>query len=134
MNNLIELRKKIKIFSVLIVDDEIDVLDRSVIFLKKFFNNIESANDAKEALEKFQNNNGYDIVITDIMMPEISGWELIRQLRTIDNNIFIVAMSGSPEITNEETNSTDIFLKKPIDIDKMLKIFDKIIQKKEIKL
>jgi len=134
MNNLVELREKIKMLSVLIVDDEEGVLNRSEAFLKKIFNCVESANNAKEALEKFNNHNGYDIVITDILMPGLSGWEFIKQLRKIDGNIFIVAMSGSSEITEEEIILADIFLKKPININKMLEIFEKIVQKREKKL
>jgi len=130
MNNLTTLREKVKTLSILLVDDEEKVLNRSVVFMKKFFECVDGANNAEAALKKFSDNDGYDIVMTDIKMPGMSGWELIAQLRKIDENIFIAAITGSPEATNVEIALCDIYLKKPVSIDKMVKMLEKIIKKR----
>lgn len=132
MNDLKILREKVKILSVLLVDDEADVLDRFATFMKKFFENVDSASSGKEALEKFNNHDGYDIVVTDIMMPGMIGWELIRELRKIDESLFIAAITGSPNATDTELALCDSYLTKPVSIDKMVHILEKITEKRGV--
>lgn len=127
MRNLIMLREKVKHLSILLVDDEADVLNRSVVFMKKFFDCVDSANSVEGALQKFSNEYGYDIVMTDIKMPRLSGWDLIKQLREIDENVFIIVMTGSPGPTKEELKLTDLYLDKPVSLDKMVEILENFI-------
>ena len=129
MNNLTILREKVKTLSILLVDDEADVLKRLVVFMQKFFEFVDSAESADAALKKYSEHDGYDIVMTDIMMPGMSGWELTEQLRKIDENVFIAAMSGSPETADAELALCDVFFKKPVSIGKMIKMLEKIIEK-----
>ena len=132
MNDLTILREKVKALSILIVDDEEAVLDGSVTFMKKFFKNVESANNAPAALQKFSGHDGYDIVMTDIKMPGMSGWELIKKLREMDDKLFIAAITGSPEKTHVQLSQCDVYLKKPVSIDEMIDMLNKIIHKYEL--
>jgi len=125
------LREKVKTLSVPLVDDVVDVLKRSVVFMQKFFECVDSANSAEETLKKFSDHDGYDIVMTDIKMAGMSGWDLIKQLREIDENLFIAAMTGSPDATDMELKLTDLYLNKPVSVDKMVGMLEKIIKKQE---
>ncbi|MEA3289568.1 MAG: response regulator [Campylobacterota bacterium] len=75
-----------------IVDDENNILDMLSTFLedsysvKTFSNPITALHDIK--------NNDYDLVLCDIMMPEMNGLELLKQLRTFDNNIKVIMMTA----------------------------------------
>lgn len=130
MNNLKILKEKVQELSILILDDEVDVLDRSVTFFKKFFKHVDSANNGASGLKKFSENNGYDIVVTDIKMPGLSGWEVIAKLREMDTNLFIIAMTGSPEVSEDKLAMTDAYLDKPVSVDTLLNIFEKIVEKR----
>lgn len=78
---------------ILIVDDDLDVLAAlsSVISARGYV--VITTPDGREALRIHQNTPA-DIIITDILMPQIDGIELIRALRERDPNIKLIAISG----------------------------------------
>jgi len=65
---------------ILIVDDEELIRDliKEYISLEMF--SIEEAADGREALKLFQQNN-YDLIILDVMMPKLDGWSVCREIR-----------------------------------------------------
>ena len=132
MNNLTILREKVKTLSILLVDDEDDVLNRLKVFMQKIFKYVDSANSAEMALKKFNDHNEYDIVLTDIKMPGMSGWEFIKQLRKIDNQLFIGVLTGSEDATDKEIALCDSYLIKPVSVDEMIKMLEKIIEHQKI--
>lgn len=71
-------------FSILIVDDNYEVVSLLIEYLKDECDIIEGAKDGKDALEKFSKFR-YDLIITDLSMPGLSGTELIRKIRKIDD-------------------------------------------------
>lgn len=80
---------------VLVVDD--NIIDRR--FIKyTLLNNLnicaETAKDGLEALDKIKNNH-FDLVITDIIMPNIEGIELINRIQSISSTTKIIAVSGN---------------------------------------
>ena len=86
--------------SVLLVDDNPMFLKaaRDVVAALPNIAGIECANSGAEALAQFSRSNA-DLVLTDIMMPEMSGFELIRKLRARDAppRIFAVTLHESYE-------------------------------------
>ncbi|HEY4785715.1 MAG TPA: response regulator [Bacteroidales bacterium] len=106
---------------VLVVDDnEASRLLLSEILLEIGFTTIETAK-GKRALELFETH-ACDIVLvlTDIKLPDISGYELITRLKKFDNEVAIIAISALPpheaEIKCKEAGATH-FLSKPFGID-----------------
>lgn len=66
--------------TILIADDEKSIVSLITLYLSKEGFLVESASNGKEALEKALAVQP-DLVITDIMMPKLDGWELVRRLR-----------------------------------------------------
>lgn len=130
MNEIKEIRKKVKSLRVLVVDDEVTILEGTTLFLKKFFENVDSASNGEIALDMYKENSNYDLIITDIKMPKMSGWELIEELRSLDKELYIVAMSGSPEEKDYHAKSMNIFLEKPVNLNDMIKMMTDIIDYK----
>ena len=124
------LRVLVKSMRLLIVDDEEVLLLKTSRFMHNFFDNIDTANNGKEALALFNAGIKYDLVLTDIYMPSMDGWELIEQLKIISPDLFIAAMSGSATIEQENLDMCDIYLKKPASLDDMLILLNRLIQKK----
>lgn len=88
------------------------------------------ANDGKEALELFKQEDGINCVFTDINMPKMDGYELTSALKKIDKNLLIIGLTGS--ISSEvrkvamEKGMTDCY-QKPISkqqIESFLKLYN----------
>ena len=84
---------------ILIVDDEAEIRDLIKDFLMKENFETESACNGREALEKLTGRqNDFDLVLLDIMMPEIDGTEMVKILRKSSNIPVIFLTSKNDEI------------------------------------
>lgn len=82
---------------------------------------IDVATNGKEALDMFEIDK-YDLILMDIQMPIMDGYEATRQIRKIDKNIPIIALSAN--VMTEEIEKTKIsgmneYIIKPIDLEKL---------------
>ena len=68
---------------ILLVDDEIEITEINKRYLEQGGYDIDIANDGKEALEKYKRNK-YSLIITDIMMPNMDGYDLISEVQYLD--------------------------------------------------
>jgi DNA-binding response OmpR family regulator len=69
--------------SVLYVEDEQELANGVVTYLKKIFHKVEHASNGKIGLEKASKNH-YDIIISDIMMPFMNGLEMSRKIKELN--------------------------------------------------
>lgn len=117
--------------TVLIIDDEDYILDFLEQFLtKKLECNIIKAKNGKEGLEKFYENiDKIDLIITDFMMPQIDGLELIKAVKKEKENLPIILTTGYGNIpTNKEIlQLNNVFqIIKPFSIYKIQECLNKI--------
>ena len=82
---------------ILIVEDEESVLDPLELLLTKEGFSIETARDGREALEKFAKTNP-DLILLDLMLPEISGTEVCRQIRVKSQVPIIMLTAKETEV------------------------------------
>jgi DNA-binding NtrC family response regulator len=80
--------------SVLIVDDDLAVLDIARRMLTAAGYEVLQADNGKTALASYSER-PTDVVVTDVVMPEMEGLETIRELRRLDPHARIVAMTGA---------------------------------------
>ncbi|EKD27568.1 MAG: response regulator receiver protein [uncultured bacterium] len=78
---------------VLVIDDDFNVTELLRSILERENLEVIAAKDGKEGIEAYKTN-GADLVITDIIMPEKEGLETIMELRKINPEVIIIAMSG----------------------------------------
>ncbi len=111
---------------ILIVDDEADIRAELAEYVQGKGYEVEAAVDGVEALEKFEAAPA-DLVITDIRMPRVDGYEVIRRIRKIDPRVPIIATTGhhSPGDLNKAMEvGASLTMMKPIrlrDIGQKLK-------------
>lgn len=90
--------------------------------------------NAKECLEAFSQESA-DIVITDLKMPGMNGFELLSELREIDHDIPVLVMTGYSSVENAveamKRGATD-FIKKPFDFEELRLMVERIL--KSVKL
>ena len=131
MSDMKAMREKIKSLHALVVDDEEEVLNSSLQFMRKIFHSVDGAENGETAMKMFKDKGGYDVLITDIKMPRMSGWDLIRSIRANDTEVFIAALTGSPELdSNGLIRLCDCYLKKPVNIEAMAQMLEKIVKKR----
>lgn len=85
-------------YRILIIDDDHHILLMVKKMLERAGYEVDLASNGNEGLELFRNIQA-DLVITDIIMPEKEGLETIREMRRIQPNLKIIAMSGGGKIS-----------------------------------
>ena len=102
---------------VLIIDDDIDIAELISLILKKEQIDSDIITEPKKALKILQKENNYDLILLDIMMPELSGTELCLEIRkTID--IPIIFVSARKELVDKMLGyeiGGDDYITKPFD-------------------
>ena len=108
--------------NIVIIDDDICIINSLKFILKNTNNNITYFNNSKEAFNNILNNN-YDIIITDIEMPSLSGIEMIKELQKIKKLNKIIFMSSNiEEYKSSILKLKAFYLDKPISKDKILNL------------
>jgi PAS domain S-box-containing protein len=115
-----QLSKKLK---VLIAED--DVINQRVIAkqFKHFGVEVEIANNGREAYEMWNKYRDYSILLTDLHMPEMDGYALVRKIRAEETNgehlpiLALTANAVSGETFDAYQAGVDLYLTKPIRLD-----------------
>lgn len=105
--------------SILVVDDEEIMRDFLVDVLEDF--SVTTASDGDEAIELLQKHR-YDLVITDLKMPRVSGEEVVRKAIDIDPNYKVIIISGYSTlftVSQSIENGACAFLSKPFSIQQL---------------
>lgn len=113
---------------ILVVDDEPFCLSLTYKFLKEKNHTVVTASQVDEALQILENMD-FDMVITDIIMPNTLGTELIRHIKASDRPIPVVAMTaGYGNATQDYVNQAEMFadaaIAKPLQKDQFLDIVE----------
>lgn len=126
--------------TIMIVDDESDVIYTIKQGLEKLNPNykVVGAESGKECLEFLENNQIPDLILLDIMMPGMSGWEVLNRLREKAKwrNIPIVFLSAKTDAFSKTFGITVAmdYIEKPFEIvdvkNRIEKVFQKITPKK----
>ena len=117
--------------NVLYVEDEPFSREMVSLMLKNFFKNLDIAQNGQEALEKFKQKN-YDIVITDMNMPKLNGFELAREIRKLNKETSIIFLSGSNDtdsLLKSINLGIDGYLVKPINLEQFIQVLTRVLQK-----
>lgn len=86
--------------TILIVDDENDIIEIISEYVKNSGYNVLTANNGSEALKIFKENNNIDLIILDIMMPDFDGYYVANAIRK-NKNIPIIMLSAKSEVEDK---------------------------------
>jgi CheY-like chemotaxis protein/signal transduction histidine kinase/CHASE3 domain sensor protein len=112
---------------VLIVDDDMRNIFALSSALQQYDLIVEIANDGDEALEKLESTQGIDIVLMDIMMPKMDGYEATRHIRkqTKWNKLPVIALTAKAMKEDREkclAAGANDYITKPIDMDRLISL------------
>lgn len=121
-------------YKLIIVDDEEEIrqgLSEFIDWNEIGFELVASFEDGKETIEYLQNND-VDVVLTDILMAEVSGLELAEYIYKNKLNVNVIILSGYKEFEYAKKAiefNVDKYLLKPTDIDEIACVFTEIKEK-----
>lgn len=108
-------------FSVLYVEDQKDIRDEFVDILSLFVDEIVTARDGQEGLEKYRQKRP-DLIISDIQMPLMTGLEMIKKIRETDTETPIIVSTAFNEnkyLIEAIDLGVEYYLLKPVMLDKL---------------
>ena len=130
----INLNRMDQLLKILIIDDEEHVLANLCSFLNYKNYDVTSASDGLEGLKLFENDQqGFDLVITDIVMPKLSGMSLISIIKKKSPDTPVIAITGwgeYPGVFATESNA-DKVLSKPFELSELDKAINELISSKK---
>lgn len=123
--------------AILLIDDDCDGIYPVKLFLEKYGAEIVCVESAADALKKFEEA-VFDLIISDIGMPEVDGYQLIEKIRTAEHNSSIPAIAltayASAEDRQKAVNAGfQTHFSKPINYEQLLQTIIKIIADNENK-
>ncbi|MDN3954382.1 response regulator transcription factor [Sporolactobacillus laevolacticus] len=110
-----------KKLQILIVDDDWKMRNLlRIYFSKEGFDTVEAA-DGNEALLKIKNH-AFDLIILDVMMPEMDGWQVCRSIREVKSVpiLMLTALGETKEKVQGLELGADDYLTKPFDPDELV--------------
>jgi len=138
---IVKLRKMGQYINILYVEDDEEISAQFETLFRKVFKNIDVVGDGLQGLQKYKKGT-YDIIITDIEMPNMNGIEFIQEIRKIDEEQLIVVTSAyndSKYLQELIESGVEKFILKPFDMSRLFTDIAKIVsiiynEKREKKL
>jgi CheY-like chemotaxis protein len=119
---------------ILVVDDEEDQLftvKKTLEYANKNFDII-TTNSGNKCLQYLKNNDKPDLILLDIMMPDMTGWQVYDKIKENDNwrDIPIVFLTARTDETAEKAGKFfgEDFIEKPFDSEDLIQRINKIIK------
>lgn len=125
-----------KELAILFADDKAIIRESFKKLTERFYSKIQIAQDGVEAYELYQRGD-FDLLITDITMPNMKGDELIEKIRQNDKEIAIFVCSGYVDLAlYEKLRDLDVsvFLQKPFSSSDIFDNLDALYKKKKVNI
>ena len=121
---------------VLVAEDEESIREFIVINLTRSGYNVEQAENGAVALEKFsQDETGFDVAILDIMMPELDGLSVCKELRKRSSDLGIIMLSAKTQEMDKVTGlmyGADDYVTKPFSPSELMARVDAVYRRVEM--
>lgn len=117
---------------ILAVDDQKQIARMVQISLEQAGFVVDLAYDGQEALQKVEENKP-DLVVLDVMMPGMDGWEVLRELRAHEQTVdlpvvMLTAKSQDADLARGWEEGCDMYLTKPFNPRELVSIVDRLLQ------
>jgi len=119
---------------VLLIDDDINLCKVIGYQLQKAGYEVETAFRGKEGLEKFKEGS-FEVVLSDIQMPDLSGIQVLEEIRRLDQNVVVIMITAYGSVENAlkacHLGAND-YLTKPFSIEQLLFVIKKATKLQEL--
>jgi len=121
---------------ILVVEDEKSMRDLLALMLRKEGYEVDTAESGVHARDRIADDPGFDLVISDISMPGMTGLDLLRHTKGTASSIAVILMTayGSKETAIEALNAgAAYYVEKPFDLDEMKAVVRKTLEQKRLR-
>lgn len=119
-------------YKILIIDDDLSIRKTLTNYLRKLNFEVESAEDGLEGIDKVKTGNP-DVVITDIRMPGVDGFEVLKRAKEVDENVHVIIMTAFDDMHSTvkamQQGAYD-YIEKPLEIDKLKLTINRALENK----
>lgn len=112
--------------TVLVVEDNIDVGRSATDALAELGFRTTLVDNGKDALEELVGSTRFDIVFTDVVMPGMTGLDLVEQIRELDIEVPVVLASGYNDVLAQQSTHGLELLKKPYSIEELSRVLHRV--------
>ncbi len=116
-------------YRLLLVEDDPEILNILRDMLRLKGHRVVATSDGTKALDLIDNSN-FDLVLTDLGMPVVSGWEIAKRVKTKSRKtpvVMITGWGGQYEEEDLSSRGVDLMLAKPLSWDKLLQSIEKML-------
>ncbi len=120
---------------VLVVDDDEGIREALTEYLETLEYSVVHASDGEDALNKYAKGD-FEIILADLMMPNVDGMDLLRRIREIDEDVIFLMITGHPSIGTavESINlGADDYITKPFHLEDVKIRLTKALEKRSLK-
>lgn len=120
--------------NILIVEDDKNLRRLMEVFLKQNGYEVFLAQDGEKAIEIFEDKH-IDLVVCDIMMPKVNGYQLVKDLRNSNYDLPILMVTAKETIEDKRKGflvGVDDYMVKPIDLDEMILRINALLRRSKI--
>lgn len=114
----------------LVVEDDSRTCDLLELMLRRAHMEVEVAESGSAAL-KYLENHHPDVAVIDLHMKHVNGYDVINAIRAderLQNMVIIVITANPSAINSPEAQKANAFLAKPIDIQRIVEVIQKLVQ------
>jgi len=118
-------------YRILVVDDVKEISDLMYMFLSRQGYNVDSVESGDEAIKRLKKE-CYDLIICDLGMPQVSGWDVIKVVESLDKKPKIGLITGWADMLdslNKDDMGVDFIISKPIKYKKLSTIVKETLLK-----
>lgn len=119
--------------TILVVEDDKNTRRLTMVRLRPYYQ-VVPAEDGEEALNIFYNQH-IDLVIADIMMPKMDGYELVRTLREYKKDVPVILLTAKSAFADKKEgfrSGTDDYMTKPVDYEELLWRIEALLRRSHI--
>src|SRR5688572_14921496 len=120
---------------ILVVDDEAGLREMLQVLLKRHGYEVEVADGRKRAGELLKSKAPFDLVITDLSMPDGSGMSVLSEARKVDEStqvIMVTAYATTDQAVQAMREGAYDYIKKPFKNDELIAVVEKAVEKRAI--
>lgn len=114
MEDIKKFKEIVKDLKVIFVDDEEQIRKSTGILLEKFFDKVDIFDNGMEALDAFKEKQDYDIVIADIQMPKLNGIDMVKKMKELKKDLFVIFITATRGEHKLDLEDYDMYITKPI--------------------
>lgn len=121
--------------TILVVDDEENAREGLSKILSKEGYSVDMASNGKEAIETLRRQS-FDLVITDMRMPLMDGFEVLREIKKMNENIGVIMITAYGEVESylEAMNMGAFeYINKPVRVNELKRVITKVLEERHKK-